>query len=279
MFDQLKEIFERPEPFEHTTAKELWTDPHTAGEMLKYHLDPEVDVSSRKHAFIERSVDWIISHFKVGKDTRIADFGCGPGLYTNRLARYSDHVTGIDFSASSIAYAQDRAKVEGLPASYVQADYLEYRPSGKFDLIIMIMCDFCALCPENRAHMLDTFQTLLNPGGHILLDVYSLAAFDARKEAVLCEENLLNGFWSAQPYYGFLNSFKYPIEKVMLDKYTIIQPDHTRTFYNWLQYFSPADLLEVFRLAGFRERTLYSNVAGAPFDEAAAEFAIVARKD
>ena len=43
------------------------------------------------------------------------------------------------------------------------------------------------------------------------------------------EMNLLNGFWSSEPYYGFLNTFKYEEEKVTLDKYTIVERTKIRT--------------------------------------------------
>lgn len=278
MFDQLKQIFHRPKPFEFYTAKELWTDEHTAQQMLKFHLNPEVDLSSRKLEFIERSVKWIVEYFGIERESRIADFGCGPGLYANRLAVHCGNVTGIDFSASSIAYAKQRAEVDGLPVRYVTADYLEFETGQQFDLIIMIMCDFCALSPDQRKHMLGKFHSLLRDGGHLLFDVYSLKAFEAREEAESFSRNLFDGFWAAEDYYGFLNTFKYEDEKVMLDKYTILQPDRIRTVYNWLQYFSPNELLEEMRMAGFRERTLFSDVAGSPFDEGSHEFAIVARK-
>lgn len=278
MFDQLEQIYHRPKPFEFYTAKELWTDAHTAQQMLKYHLNPEVDLSSRKLEFIERSVNWIVEYFGIERESRIADFGCGPGLYANRLAAHCGNVTGIDFSASSIAHAKQRAQLEGLSVRYVTADYLEFETGQKFDLIIMIMCDFCALSPEQRIHMLGKFHSMLKEGGQLLFDVYSLQAFDERLEAAGFSRNLLDGFWAAEDYYGFLNTFKYEEEKVILDKYTIIESQRTRTVYNWLQYFSPAELLETIRIAGFSEKTLFSDVAGSPFDEASHEFAIVARK-
>jgi len=56
MFDQLETIFHRPKPFEFYTADELWTDEHTSAQMLAYHLNEEVDFSSRSGAFIDRSV-------------------------------------------------------------------------------------------------------------------------------------------------------------------------------------------------------------------------------
>ena len=39
MFNKLKEINSRPEPFEFYTADALWTDEHTSEQMLKFHLD------------------------------------------------------------------------------------------------------------------------------------------------------------------------------------------------------------------------------------------------
>ncbi len=56
MFDQLDTIYHRPRPFEFYTAGELWTDEYTSTQMLAYHLNEEVDLSSRSVAFIDRSV-------------------------------------------------------------------------------------------------------------------------------------------------------------------------------------------------------------------------------
>ena len=86
LYKTLRAIAERPEPFAHYTAEDLWTDEHTSRQMLSFHLDGVTEFSSRNAAFIERSVAWIIDHFEAGPETRVADFGCGPGLYSSRLA-------------------------------------------------------------------------------------------------------------------------------------------------------------------------------------------------
>lgn len=52
------------------------------------------------------------------------------------------------------------------------------------------------------------------------------------------ELNQLNGFWSPNDYYSFMNTFKYEQEKVILDKYAIIEESGKRVVYNWLQYFA-----------------------------------------
>ena len=277
MFKNLEDINSKPDPFEFYTAADLWADKHTSEQMLAYHLNTGIDVSSRRGEFIDQSVEWIGSHFNVDAETRIADFGCGPGLYASRLAKYGASVTGIDFSERSIEYARNYAEQLGLSIEYVNQNYLDFQTEDRFDIILRIMCDFCALSPSQRKAMLTKFKSLLQPEGFLLLDVYSLNGFNIREEANTYEANLINGFWSPDRYYGFLNTFKYNEAKVVLDKYTIIEAERTRTVYNWLQYFSSDSLQNEFEEAGFVKHEFYGNVAGAPFDETASEFAIVAR--
>jgi 2-polyprenyl-3-methyl-5-hydroxy-6-metoxy-1,4-benzoquinol methylase len=276
MFEELERINKRPEPFQFYTASDLWTDEHTSRQMLAFHLNDTIDVSSRNAEFIYRSVEWIASWFAISRDTKIADFGCGPGLYAKPLAKRGANVTGIDFSGRSIEYAKEVAAREQLNINYIKQNYLEFETEDRFDLVLMIMCDFCALSPTQRKGILRKFQRILKPSGSVLLDVYSLSAFEQKEEVATYEVNQLNGFWSPNKYYGFLNTFKYDEEKVALDKYTIIELDRTRKVYNWLQYFAPEDLEREFIEAGFSVKGLYSDVAGTPYNQKSSEFAVIA---
>jgi cyclopropane fatty-acyl-phospholipid synthase-like methyltransferase len=276
MFKELEKINNRPRPFEFYTASELWTNEYTAKQMLQYHLNESIDVSSRRAEFIDRSVEWIVSRFGVESTTTVADFGCGPGLYAKRLAEAGAQVTGIDFSENSLKYAKEVADQEGLNINYINENYLNVETSKRFDLIIMIMCDFCALSPKQRKTLLAKFASFLKPGGFVLLDVYSLNMFDQKEESATYELNQMNGFWSPEDYYCFVNTFKYVEEKVTLDKYTIVEASRTKVVYNWLQYFSPETLEKEFVESGFTLDKLYSDVAGTPFSPESTEFAVVA---
>ena len=276
MFKKLKEINKRPEPFQYYTAQELWADEHTSKQMLKYHLDESVDLSSRNLPFIDRSAEWMISCFRVNEKTNIADFGCGPGLYTERLSKQGAKVTGIDFSATSIAYAKEMAATKDLDINYIQMNYLDYVTIDQFDLIIMIMCDFCVLSPVQRKALLEKFRSLLKPDGSVLLDVYTLNSFHRQEESAMYEFNQLNGFWSPDDYYCFVNTFKYDEVLVTLDKYTVIEQNRTRTVYNWLQYFSEESLRNEFEESGFRVKAIYADVSGQPLLPDSAEMAVVA---
>ena len=259
LYSALETVHERPAPFSVYTASELWTDEHTSEQMLAFHLNGEIDVSSRRTSFIDSSVRWLKEHFDLSEDSRVIDFGCGPGLYTYRLSRLGPEVVGIDFSPRSIEYARESAKRGNLDVTYIQADYLDYRPEGRFDLITMIMCDFCALSPDQRLAMLTRFEQLLSDHGCVVLDVYSLSAFANKQEGLVCEKNQLNGFWSRNPYFGFVASFKYEDEKVSLDKYTIVEEDRQREIYNWLQHFSPESLEQEVHSAGLQIDELYGD--------------------
>ena len=278
MFKELKEINSRPAPFQFYTADDLWTDEHTSKQMFEYHLNESIDVSSRNKSFIERSVGWIVTQFGVDNKSEIADFGCGPGLYATKLAEQGAKVTGVDFSENSLRHAKQVAKEEGLDIDYIHANYLDFETSKKFDLITMIMCDFCALSPEQRKLMLTKFYSLLKPGGSVLLDVYSLNSFNQKVESATYELNQLNSFWSPEDYYCFVNTFKYEEEKVILDKYTIIEESRTRTVYNWLQHFSKESLQDEFEENGFKVEGFYSDVAGSAFGPETSEIAVVAKK-
>jgi len=278
MFDKLEEINTRPEPFQFYTAEKLWTDEHTSKKMLEYHLNEEIDLSSRNRDFIDRSVKWIVSHFKINSNTGIADFGCGPGLYTTRFAENGADVIGIDFSGRSIQYAKKAADQKELNITYCHQNYLEFETEKRFDLITMIFCDYCALSPEQRKTILNKFYSFLKPGGKVLLDVHSINTFNKREEAALYELNQLDGFWSPEKYYGFLNIFKYDEEKVTLDKYTIIEKTGTHVVYNWLQYFSLESLLKEFKENGFKVKEFYSDVSGTAYSSDSSDMAVVAQK-
>lgn len=277
VFDELEEINSRPQAFEFYTASDLWTDEYISKQMLSFHLNSDVDASSRKLSFINRSADWIIAQFDIREGKSVIDFGCGPGLYTERLARTNATITGIDFSKNSIEYAQNRARDERLGINYIHQNYLEFNSREKHDLITMIYCDFCVLNPEQRKLLLEKFRALLRPGGSILLDVSSVNAFDRAKENTMYKLNPENNFWSKGKNHEFLSTFKYYAEKVTLDKYTIIEESRTRRIFNWLQHYDQKSVAKEFSESGLKIVKYLANVAGDEFNADEDEFAIIAQ--
>src|SRR5690242_3531145 len=77
-------------------APRFWTDPHIAGQMLAAHLDPSTDAASRQPATIDAEVAWLVARLGLQAGGRVLDLGCGPGLYSRRLAERGLAVTGVD---------------------------------------------------------------------------------------------------------------------------------------------------------------------------------------
>jgi len=275
----LNRIIRRPSPFKYYTSPLLWNDPHISKGMLEAHLDQSHDSASFREQFIERSVEWMSSRFIVpGRTTRICDFGCGPGLWTTRFAERDALVTGVDLSARSIRYARDTAIDKGLDIHYVHGDYLQYSPDGRFDLITMIAGDFSALSPEQSRRLLQTFRSLLAEQGSLLLDVASTEQWREATEKTLYESFPAGGFWSPNAHHVFTSTHKYDREKLICDKYTIIEEARVFEIYTWNQCYNTACLEQLFEENGFRITEFLSDVAGTPYRDDTRWIALIAAK-
>ncbi len=278
LFDKLEGIVKKPKPFEHYTSPQLWNDPHISKSMLDAHLDPDHDVASFRKEFIDKAVNWMTSRFKLSKESRICDFGCGPGLWTTRFAELGATVTGIDLSERSIRYAQETAQKKNLTIRYILQDYLQLSMDEQFDLIIMISYDFSVLSSDQRETLLHIFHTLLSENGTVLLDASSLEAFNDASEKADHEYSSVGGFWSSEPYHLFTSSFKYERENLLCDKYAVIEKEREFTIYIWNQCYSVESLRKVFEENGFQIIEVLSDVSGKPFRVDSRRIAIVAMK-
>ena len=267
----------RPAPFDRFDTTVLWTDPHISACMLEHHLDPGSDISSRGADKIDGIIGWLDRDLTLsGK--RVLDLGCGPGLYARRMADRGAIVTGVDFSERSIAHARST----GGGITFLCRDYLrdplpaDGDGAPKHDVVTLIYGDICALPPDRRALLFAKIRAALAPGGVLILDAFSEPQFSARAETFSYAFNLMDGFWSAAPYFGFATTFLYPDLLLVLDRYLIVEAGRQWEVFNWLQYFRPADLGDELAAAGFQVERVVDVLTGRPWQDDATEFALVA---
>jgi len=262
MYELLYDISKRPEPFSRHTVKDLWTRSHLARQMLTYHLSQETDLASRRFESIDQVVEWIDAQLDLSEKS-LCDLGCGPGLYAQRFESRGAKVTGVDFSAHSL----DFAKAQGQQSvRYIEADYLvDDLPTG-FDVVTLIYTDLCVLSPEKRKKLLGRMRGMLNPGGHIIVDVAGIGSFTSKEEVTIIEHNLMGGFWSAEDYVGIQRTFVYPADYLSLDRYLIVQPSDTWQIYNWTQHFTPVSIEAELQSTGFRIDQLAGDLSGTPLE-------------
>lgn len=151
-----------------------WNELGFSTRMLQEHLSQAHDAASRRFAVIERHVDWIHRQALGGSAGLILDLGCGPGLYTVRLARLGHRVTGIDFSPASIDYA--RSQSTGLTVEYRHEDIRQADYGSGYDLAMLIYGEFNVFSPADARLILTKARQALAPGGRLLLEVHTFEA-------------------------------------------------------------------------------------------------------
>ncbi len=275
MYEFLTSHWTRPQPHSAYTARELWTDPHVAEQMLALHLDPDGDVASRNHRSIDRIVAWLDQRFDLSAGKRVLDLGCGPGLYANRMSRLGARVTGVDFSGTSLAHAE-RAAPDGVARPrYLAADYLDLELDEDFDLILLIYGDLCALNPAQRARLHESIRAWLAPGGSFAFDVFSSALFDQVEEEARYTFEPDGGFWSPESHFHFLRRFKYEDDALYLDRHAILEPEGTREMFNWMQCYDAESLERELDGLGWEVLATLGSLAGDPYDAARHDFAAI----
>ena len=282
----LGELQKRPEPF--ASGEPLfWDDPHIAQQMLQAHLNPNTDAASYRPETIEQIVSWLVGTLSLGaasdsEATAVLDCGCGPGLYTSRLAKLGMQVTGVDYSRNSIAYARDFAREHDLPITYRYENYLELADEDEYDVVMLISGDFCPLSPENRKRLLGNVRRALRENGRFVLDVTtgSYRYRTGEKNWYVAE----GGFWRPGWHLVLEQGLEYGLTSsgetaVHLDQYIVIEADGTcAVYHNWVQEFTLETITAELEQNGFAVEFVGSDLMGTPLAAESEMIGIVARK-
>lgn len=256
--EKLTKIARKPEVYTPGTAL-MWVDEYISTQLLETHLNQDVELASRKETTISSTIDWILDKV-AGDRLNILDLGCGPGLYTEKLAERSHIVTGIDFSSNSIHYAMESANRKKLDISYRQQNYLELDEENRYDLVLLIFTDFGVLTPDQRKILLDNIYRALKPGGTFIFDVLNENS-DMKESESRGWEVAGKGFWRKHPYLALTESFHYQEQKVTLNQHIIIDDDGgTEVYRFWIHTFSHSDLHEIVSSVGFNSSESYDSV-------------------
>jgi SAM-dependent methyltransferase len=275
IYELLRDISGRPQPFSRYTARELWTRPHLARQMLRFHLDQETDLASRRFETIDQVVNWIDAQLNLsGK--RVCDLGCGPGLYAMRFADKGADVTGIDFSSHSLEYARLKANEGGYAIRYQQADYLQDELPAGFDVVTLIYTDYCVLSPAQRKTLLGRIREMLKPGGKFVMDVSGTGSFAGKQDSTRIENRLMGGYWAEGDYVGIHQAFVYKQANLSLDRYTIVEPHETWEIFNWFQHFTEESLRSELGSAGFEISQMAGDLTGKPLTSGSDFIAVIA---
>ncbi len=267
---------ERPALFEPGNAP-FWDDPYISTQLLKFHLDPSVEAASRAPARIDAQAENLVSSGVLNPGDRLLDLGCGPGLYSLRLARNGLNVTGVDISSHSLNYAIEEARKSALAIDYRQIDFLHLDYESEFDAVLQSYGELNTFSDDVLAELLSHIRASLKPHGLLLFDVTTRAH---RKRTAASNRWYVTegGLWKPGLHLVLEEGFDYPDHDVFCNQYIVADVDGSSVYRFWFHDYDINAIKEVLEKNGFSLDVVWNDFDGTPFSEGGDFLAVVARK-
>ena len=243
MYSNELELFQR-------SNEAIWTDEHISKSLLDAHLDESNDAASRKSERRIDIVNWINKN--TNQNSKIIDFGCGPGLYAYELGKMGHKVLGIDFNKVSFNYANENKTIKDL-VEYRYCNYLKDSINGKYNVAMMIYCDFGALTPNEQKLLLEKISNILDDNGIFIFDVFGKSVLENQTEYRNWNISQGNDFWSKEPYLLMVEEKIFQKENSRGKRYYIIDPQNgkIKEFIIWDQYYDNESITKLMDQNGF----------------------------
>lgn len=134
-------------------------------------------VFSPKPGAVVSFIQWLTCSYRLGKNLRVLDVGCGPGKMLSEYGRLGWRVVGLEVDADFYAQATQLAEtLEGVEVQ--QGGFNDIKQRAAFDLVTAINGPFAYLVePEAQMDGLERVYRALKPGGIFFLDIPNLLWF------------------------------------------------------------------------------------------------------
>jgi len=248
--------------------------------MLDEHLSQEHDAASRRFEIIDKHVEWIHNQVLKGNPTRILDLGCGPGLYTHRLAKLGHHCVGIDFSPASIAYAKEQAEEAGLDCTYILQDIRTADYGNEYGLVMSIFGEFNVFRPGEARMILEKVHRTLVPNGFFLFEPHTFDAVVMIGEQPSLWYSTEKGLFSAEPHLCLQENFWDAEHSVTIQRYYIIDAasGEVTRYSSSMQAYTDEEYRSLLAECGFGKVVSYPSLGGSGGDSENYLMAILSQK-
>lgn len=266
----------RPRPWAEGD-KIPWNEPEFSRRMLKEHLTQAHDAASRRTPTIRKHVNWIHHSVLGNRPSHILDLGCGPGLYSSRLAALGHTCHGIDFSPASISYAK---KLTDTKCRFSLADVRTAEFGQGYDLAMFIYGEFNVFTkPDARRILKKAYQSLLR-GGKLLLEISTYDGVEQLGNQPATWYSAPKGLFSDKPHLCLMESFWNDLRHVATERYIIVDAEtgEVNRYASSTQAYDEHSIKSLLRETGFKGIRFYPSLTGK--DESGADefLVIVAEK-
>ena len=123
----------------------------------------------------DRELQFMMDYFKLQPGDEVLDMMCGYGRHALGLAANGIQVTAVDNLADYISELKEKAAVANLPVTALLRDVLEYRPEGRYDLVICMGNSLNFFDSKDTGALLTNWAGAMKPGACLLINSWSLA--------------------------------------------------------------------------------------------------------
>jgi len=253
-----------------------WNDPGFSERMLLEHLSQEHDAASRRFETIEKHTEWIHHSVLSGQPARILDLGCGPGLYTSRLAKLGHDCVGIDFSPASIAYANESAQANKLNCSYIQQDVRVADYGHGYGLVMLIFGEFNVFRRTEAKSILDKAHQALAENGRLLLEIHTFDAVHSMGEQPSSLYSTDSGLFSDRSHICLTESFWDTQQNVATARYFILDglTGGVTRYAASTQAYTDEQYRSLLEECGFEKVVFYPSLSGDT-DESQSDYVVI----
>ena len=151
----------------------------------------------------EKEVDFMLPYFNLKEGSRVLDLMCGYGRHALALARKGITSTAVDNLADYIDEVKSTAAKEKLAVNAVQSDVLSFSTDEKFDLVLCMGNSINFFNADDTLRLLKNISSFLKPGGHLLINSWSIAEIAIRNFKEKAESEVGEVKFSTESQYLF----------------------------------------------------------------------------
>lgn len=247
--------------------------------MLREHLSQQHDAASRRFATIDAQADWIQRQVLKGHPTTILDLGCGPGFYASRLARLGHRCVGIDYSPTSIRYAEEHSSSDGLNCEFRCEDIRNAEFGGGFGLVMLIFGELNVFRPDDAKSILRKARKALAGGGVLLIEPHTFSAVQAMATRPRNWYATSSGLFCDRPHVFLQEQHWDASANTATRRYFVVDAEtaNVTMYAQTLQAYTDDDYRDLLRDCGFADAEFHPTLTGALDDADSGLCVILAR--
>jgi SAM-dependent methyltransferase len=214
---------------------------------------------------VDAAVAWLDEQIGLPKRATILDIGCGPGMYSNRLAARGYRVTGIDIAQPFLEHARAEAQAQGLDCTYQNLSMFEMAFEAEFAAVLLLQSIVGRMTTDETLQLMTDIRRALRSAGHCICEFQVRSARFASAEPAVTESLMLLGQspWSDRPHAWLVRDLFFPASSERVDHHLVLRSDGP-PLECWprFQLYSVPAIAELLAAAGMRVRAVFGRIPG-----------------